>query len=245
VVSGGDLANVPIGQLEDFLTRLFEIESIRDVRLASKSLIGLPQYFLQDDVLRAIERLSKAARMHHVELAFHTHVNHANSMTPIVAEAISRMLDIGIRDVRNQTVILRGVNDTTTDILDLCFTIRDHGRVMPYYLYMCDMIPNSEHWRISLAQAQELQNSIMGYLPGFATPRVICDPPLLGKKWVHQVDDYDRVRGISYWTKNYFTTIEAEKSGALGRKYMSYDPVHSLPEEGKEYWRQFAQDDVS
>ena len=66
------------------------------------------------------------------------------------------------------------------------------AKIMPYYFYMCDMIPNAEHWRLSLAEAQQLQHDIMGYLPGFATPRFICDVPYVGKRWVHQVSRYDR-----------------------------------------------------
>ena len=58
---------------------------------------------------------------------------------------------------------------------------------MPYYFYMCDMIPFSEHWRVSVADAQRLQHAIMGYLPGFATPRIVCDVPFVGKRWVHQL----------------------------------------------------------
>src|SRR6516225_88760 len=80
--------------------------------------------------------------------------------------------------------------------------------IMPYYFYMCDMIPNSEHWRLAIHEAQQLQHEIMGYLPGFATPRLVCDVPFVGKRWVHQVKEYDRQLGISYWTKNYRTGIE-------------------------------------
>lgn len=82
---------------------------------------------------------------------------------------------------------------------------------MPYYIYLCDMIPFSEHWRISLAEAQTLQLDIMGYLPGFATPRIVCDVPMVGKRWVHQVAHYDRIRGISYWSKNYRTMARCRR----------------------------------
>ena len=71
--------------------------------------------------------------------------------------------------------------------------------------------PGAEHWRISVADAQRLQHHIMGYLPGFATPRIVCDVPFVGKRWVHQLSSYDEVRGISYWTKNYRTSIEADR----------------------------------
>jgi hypothetical protein len=55
-------------------------------------------------------------------------------------------------------------------------------------MIMCDMIPNAEHWRVPVWEAQELQHAIMGYLPGYATPRIVCDVPYVSKRWVHQFD---------------------------------------------------------
>ena len=89
---------------------------------------------------------------------------------------------------------------------------------------------------MSLAQAQALQHQIMGYLPGFATPRIVCDVPYVGKRWVHQVSRYDTELGISYWTKNYRTAVEADDPLALRREYAYYDPIHTLPAEGQRWW---------
>src|SRR4051812_48681253 len=239
-VSGGDLANLPITVLEPFVSALLDIGNIRDIRLASKGLMGLPQHFLQDSVLQGLERIAKKARERGVDIAVHTHINHPRQVTPLVRRAAERLLDLGFRDVRNQGVLLRGVNDNASTLLELCFTLLDHGKILPYYFYMCDMIPNSEHWRTSVAETQALQHSILGYLPGFATPRMICDVPFVGKRWVHQLEDYDRVRGISYWTKNYRTGIEFEDPEALTRRYEYYDPISTLPEEGRAYWRERA-----
>jgi lysine 2,3-aminomutase len=99
------------------------------------------------------------------------------------------------------------------------------------------MIPGSEHWRLSLREGQDLQHQIMGYLPGFATPRVVCDVPYVGKRWVHQVARYDTDRGISYWTKNYRTAVEADDVLAIGREYAYHDPIYTLPEHGQAWWR--------
>jgi lysine 2,3-aminomutase len=241
VVSGGDIANLPIQALEPFVSALMDIPNIRDIRLASKGLMAIPQHFLQDSVSQGLERLAKKANERGVDLALHTHVNNARQITPLVGKAVRRLLDMGIRDVRNQGVLLRGVNDTSKDLLDLCFTLLDHAKIMPYYFYMCDMIPNSEHWRVSVARAQELQHDIMGYMPGFATPRIVCDVPFVGKRWVHQVAEYDREKGISYWTKNYRTGIEANDPDALTRKYEYFDPIDSLPPSGQAWWRSQAQ----
>ena len=173
------------------MAALLEIESVRDIRLASKALMGLPQHWLSPDVTAGMERLAATARARGVSLAVHTHVNAAQSVTPLVARAARALLDAGVRDVRNQGVLLRGVNDSANALLDLCFALLDGAGITPYYFYLCDMIPGAEHWRLTVGEAQALQSAIMGYLPGFATPRVVCDVPYVGKRWVHQVTRYD------------------------------------------------------
>ncbi|GAB2673169.1 KamA family radical SAM protein [Thalassiella azotivora] len=238
VVSGGDVANMPWKNLEAFVMRLLEIDNIRDIRLATKALMGLPQHWSQPDVVEGMARVAATARSRGVSLAIHTHVNNAQSVTPAVAEASRAMLEAGVRDVRNQGVLMRGVNDSAEQLLDLCFALQDEASITPYYFYMCDMIPFSEHWRMSLAEAQHLQHAIMGYLPGFATPRIVCDVPFVGKRWVHQVHTYDTERGISYWTKNYRTSIESDDADALNREYVYYDPIYTLPEPGQDWWRE-------
>ncbi|MBA0125834.1 lysine 2,3-aminomutase [Haloechinothrix sp. YIM 98757] len=240
VVSGGDVANVPWHQLESFLMRLLAIESIRDIRLATKALAGLPQHWLQPKIVEGLERVARTAARRGVNLAIHTHVNHAQSLTPLVAEAARTALEVGVRDVRNQGVLMRGVNATPDALLDLCFGLQDEAGILPYYFYMCDMIPNAEHWRVSVAQAQHLQHAIMGYLPGYATPRIVCDVPYVGKRWVHQLAEYDRELGISYWTKNYRTGIETDDPDALTRRYPYYDPIDTLPESGRRAWEHAA-----
>jgi len=199
VVSGGDVANLPWPRLEAFVAALLEVDNIRDIRLASKALMGLPQHWLADDVRAGMARLAMVARARGVGFAIHTHVNAAQ-------------------------------------LLDLCFALLDGASVTPYYFYLCDMIPNAEHWRVPVHRAQQLQHAIMGYLPGFATPRLVCDVPYVGKRWVHQLSSYDEVLGISSWTKNYRTGIERADADALERPYPYYDPIDSLPPEGQAWW---------
>jgi lysine 2,3-aminomutase len=237
VVSGGDVANIPWPRLESFVTRLLEIDSIRDIRLATKALAALPQHWLQQDVVDGVSRVSRLAASRGVNLAVHTHINHVHSVTPLVAQAARALLDAGVRDVRNQGVLMRGVNATTDDLLDLCFALQGEAGILPYYFYMCDMIPHAEHWRIALWEAQELQLSIMGYLPGYATPRLVCDVPFVGKRWVHQAVRYDRTRGISYWSKNYRTGLDAADADVHANVFPFYDPVDGLPAAGQAWWR--------
>ena len=236
VISGGDLANVKTELLEEFVDQIIKLGHVRQIRLATKAVIALPQHFLDDYVIRVMERIARKARAGGVDVAIHTQSNHAQSITPLVSEAAARLFDAGFSNIRNQGVLMRTVNASTTAVLDLCFALLDEAQITPYYFYMCDMIPHSEHWRISLDQAQKIQDEIMGYLPGFATPRIVCDVPYVGKRWVHQAEEYDRVRGISYWRKNYWTSIEQSSSDPMTNRFMYFDPVAELPEEGKAYW---------
>ncbi|GIF47835.1 L-lysine 2,3-aminomutase [Asanoa ferruginea] len=236
VVSGGDVANVPWRNLESYLMSLLSIETVRDIRLATKALMGLPQHWLQPDVVEGLERVARTAARRGVNLAIHTHVNHAQSLTPLVAKAAQTALEVGVRDVRNQGVLMRGVNATTADLLDLCFALQGEAGILPYYFYMCDMIPNAEHWRVPVWQAHQLQHDLMGYLPGYATPRIVCDVPFVGKRWVHMLTEYDRERGISYWTKNYRTSIESADGEALTKRFPYYDPIDTLPKSGQDWW---------
>ncbi len=64
----------------------------------------------------------------------------------------------------------------------------------------------------------------------------MCDVPYVGKRWVHQLAEYDRELGISYWTKNYRTGIELEDPEALDRRYPYYDPISTLGEAGQKWW---------
>ena len=59
----------------------------------------------------------------------------------------------------------------------------------------------------------------------------------MGKRWVHQIARYDTGLGISYWTKNYRTAVEAGDELAVSREYAYYDPIYMLPGHGQDWWR--------
>ena len=163
-------------------------------------------------------------------------MNHANSVTPLVAKAVQAMLDAGVRDVRNQGVLLSGVNADPHALLDLCFALLDGAQIMPYYFYMCDMIPAAEHWRVSVTDAQRLQHPSWAACPA-SPPRGSCATcRSSASAGCTSSTSTTEVPGISWWTKNYRTSIEAADPDALKRTYEYYDPIHTLPPEGQAWW---------
>ena len=127
VVSGGDVANMPWKNLESFLDRLLEIDNIRDIRLATKALMGLPQHWLAQDVVDGVGRVAAKARERGVSLAIHTHVNSAQSVTPAVAAAARAMLDAGVRDVATRASSCAGSTTRSSS----CSTCVSPSRTRP------------------------------------------------------------------------------------------------------------------
>ena len=170
--------------------------------------MGLPQHWLQDDVVAGMERLADDRPRPRRARSRST----PTSTTPQSVTPAGGRGDPG--DARRRRprraqpgrAHARRQRRPRTQLLDLCFALLDGAGIMPYYFYMCDMIPFTRALAgLGRARRSSCSTAIMGYLPGFATPRIVCDVPFVGKRWVHQLEEYDRERGISYWTKNYRT----------------------------------------
>ena len=169
------MANVPIKRLEAFVMGLLDIEHPRHPP-RDEGADGDPQHFLQDEVREAAERMATRANERGVDIAVHTHVNAAQQVTPLVGRATRSSSTRGSATSATKGPAPRREHDTQ-QLLELCFMLQDHAKILPYYFYICDMIPNAEHWRTAVWEVQDLQHAIMGYLPGFATPRMVVDVP--------------------------------------------------------------------
>ena len=208
--------------------------------------MGLPQYWLQR---RGPGRHGAAGRdgprARRVSIAIHTHVNAAQSVTPLVAKAARAMLDTGIRDVRNQGVLLRGVNDSPEALLDLCFALLDGAAIMPYYFYMCDMIPVSEHWRVSVWRGPAAAARDHGLPAGLRHPADRLRRAVRRQAVGAPGRRVRPGRGISYWTKNYRTGDRAPTTRRAGPAVPVLRPDQSLPAAGRAWWIRHADDDAA
>ena len=101
------------------------------------------------------------------------HVTHPSELTPETTESYGRLADAGI-PLGSQTVLLKGINDTVETMTQLM-----HGllmrRVRPYYLYQCDPITGSAHFRTSVAKGIEIIQGLRGHTTGYAVPSFVID----------------------------------------------------------------------
>jgi lysine 2,3-aminomutase len=108
------------------------------------------------------------------------HVIHPDEITPEMSQACKRLADAGI-PLGSQTVLLSGINDTV-DIMKRLVHGLLRVRVRPYYLYQCDPVPGSAHFRTSVEKGLEIISGIRGYTSGYAVPTYVIDAPGGGGK---------------------------------------------------------------
>ena len=207
VVSGGDVANLPWARLESYLDELLDIDNIRDIRLATKALMALPQHWLSPDVVDGMGRVAdqgpRAWGRRWPSTRTSTTPRPSRRSWP---RRSGRCSTPACATCATRACCCEGVNATSTDLLDLCFTLLDGAGIMPYYFYMCDMIPNAEHWRVPLAQGPGAAARDHG-LP--ARVRDAADRLRRARSSASagctRCTPTTGVLGISDWTKNYRT----------------------------------------
>ncbi|MGE0212763.1 MAG: KamA family radical SAM protein [Parvibaculaceae bacterium] len=171
LLSGGDPLTLHDDRLDELLTRLRAIQHVEFVRIGSKVPVVLPQ--------RITRSLVKMLKKHH-PLWMSVHLTHPAELTPEVTEAFTRLADAGI-PLGSQTVLLKGINDDP-EILKPMFHGALKRRVKPYYLYQCDPITGSAHFRTSIDRGLEIMAALRGHTTGYAVPTYVVDAPGGGGK---------------------------------------------------------------
>ncbi|KAK6439369.1 hypothetical protein LTR95_004416 [Oleoguttula sp. CCFEE 5521] len=200
VVSGGDSYYLDPTHLTRIGHRLLDIPHIKRFRFATKGLAVCPMRMTDpnDAWVNAFVEISNRGREMGKEVAMHTHFNHPNEITWATEMAARALFQRGVR-VRNQTVLLRGVNDTTPTMASLVRKLSDL-MIQPYYVYLGDMVKGVEDLRTSLATALDIEQSLIGSIAGFNMPKFVVDlPGGGGKRLITSYETYDRVTGLSTW----------------------------------------------
>ncbi len=206
LMSGGDPLSMDDERLEFLLSRLKRLEHVEFVRLGTKVPAVLPQR-----VTPALQRILRKYGPVWVSV----HFTHPEELTPEVAEACGKLADAGV-PLGSQTVLLKGVNDDVDTMRRLV-----HGllkiRVRPYYLYQCDPISGSAHFRTPVEKGLEIIRGLRGHTTGYAVPHFVIDAPGGGGK-IPLVPDYVAGRdGDDLVLRNY-----------AGRLYRYHDPGGTL-----------------
>ena len=171
LLSGGDPLTLSDENLDWLLSRLHAIPHVEMLRIGTKVPAVLPQ--------RVTSRLIAVLKQYH-PLWMSIHVTHPDELTPEAAQACGRLADAGI-PLGSQTVLLAGINDDVDTMKRLV-----HGllkfRVKPYYLYQCDPISGSSHFRTPIEKGLEIIGGLRGHTTGYAVPTYVIDAPGGGGK---------------------------------------------------------------
>ncbi|MBN2193603.1 MAG: KamA family radical SAM protein [Polyangiaceae bacterium] len=171
LLSGGDPLSVADEKLGWILEQLRAIPHLELLRIGTKIPNVLPQ--------RITPGLTRMLRRFH-PLWMSIHFTHPDECTPEVQRACGRLADAGI-PLGSQTVLLRGVNDDLATMKRLMHELLKM-RVRPYYLYQCDPIVGSAHFRTPVSKGLEIIAGLRGHTSGYAVPSYVIDAPGGGGK---------------------------------------------------------------
>lgn len=171
LISGGDPLTMPDYHIEYLLQRLRSIEHVEIIRIGTKVPVVLPQ--------RITRPLVTMLKKYH-PLFISIHFTHADEITPEVKEACEKLANAGI-PLGSQTVLLKGINDNTETMKRLMHALLKI-RVRPYYLYQCDPILGSGHFRTTIEKGLEIIRGLRGHTTGYAVPQFVVDAPGGGGK---------------------------------------------------------------
>ncbi len=171
LISGGDPLVLGTAKLNRILAKLRAIPHIEIIRIGTRFPVVLPQRIDQE----LVDTLSK-----YRPLWVNTHFNHPREITQEAALACD-MLQRGGMPMNNQSVLLKGVNDSLPVMRSLCHELLKIG-VRPYYLYQSDPVRGTEHLRTSIWKGLEIIEGLRGHTTGFAVPQFVIDAPGGGGK---------------------------------------------------------------
>ena len=227
VISGGDAYQLPPKNLELIGNALLDIPHVRRMRFASKGPAIMPMKILtHHEWVDALASIVDRGRSMGKDVVLHTHFNSPEEITWITEKAMRVLFERGIF-TRNQSVLIRGVNDTP-ERMQLLVKRLGYINVHAYYVYMHDMVKGVEELRTTIHAATEIEKFVRGSTAGFNTPTFVCDAPGGGgKRDVHSYEYYDRENGIS---------VYAAPSVKPGKAFLYFDPVDRLSPDAQARW---------
>jgi KamA family protein len=162
LITGGDPLTLPTEILAHFLDRLSVFPHLDFIRIGSRVPVTFPERLIEDDSL--IELLGKHSRPQR-RIYVSTHFNHPKEISSEAVEGVSRLVKAGVV-LNNQTVLMKGVNDSPTVLADLQNSLAAVG-VNPYYVFQCRPVKRvKSHFQLSLVEGYDIVSKAKQYLNG-------------------------------------------------------------------------------
>ncbi len=203
VVSGGDPLTLGNSMLEKILMSLSAIEHVEVIRIGTKVPMVLPQR-INHHLLKVLRKIKP--------LYMSVHCTHPDELTEESCAALAALADAGVV-LGSQTVLLSGVNDDESVMKDLFRGLMKH-RVRPYYLYECDQVSGTAHFRTPISRGISIIEALRGHTSGYAIPQFVVDLPGGGGKIPLLPNYLEGRNGQDLLFKNY-----------EGNKYLFHDPT--------------------
>jgi len=167
ILTGGDPLVLSARRLRAVMQALSAIEHVKVLRIHTRVPVA--------DPARITAELVRAAKVKGKPTYLALHINHARELTSAVRAACARFADAGI-PLLGQSVLLKGVNDTSEALGDLMRALVE-CRIKPYYLHHADLAPGTGHLRTDIAGGQALMRALRGRLSGLCQPSYVLDIP--------------------------------------------------------------------
>lgn len=171
ILSGGDCLTLSTKHLASVIHSLRQINHVEIIRIGTRFPVVLPQRIDNE----FCDMLSEYG-----PIWMNTHFNTVNEITPDSAAAIDRIIRSGV-PVNNQSVLMRGINDTVEKQMKLCQGLLKI-KVRPYYLFQCDEVQGTDHLRTTIDTGIKIIEGMRGFTSGLAIPNFAVDLPQGGGK---------------------------------------------------------------
>ncbi len=190
LITGGDPLTASDRWIDELLKRVRAIPHVEIIRIGTRVPCTMPQ--------RITDSLCEVLSKYH-PLWINTQFNHPKELTEEAAAACDKLLRAGI-PLGNQSVLLKGINDDPDVMKKLL-----HGllkmRVRPYYLYQCEVLKGTKHFRTPVEVGMNIIDRLQGYTSGISIPTFVVDSPI-GKVPIHRDNIIER--GKDYVTLRNF-----------------------------------------
>ena len=220
LISGGDPLTLSDDRLGEVLSKLKAIPHVEFVRIGTRNPVTLP--YRVTESLCAVLKKQKPVWMS-------LHFNHPKEVTAPVKKACGMLADAGV-PLGSQTVLMKGINDRAA-IMKKLFHELLKIRVRPYYIYQCDAVKGTAHFRTPVSAGLQIIEKLRGHTTGYAVPTFVVDGPGGGGK-IPLMPNYvvsvkDGVWTLRNFAGKLFTYKEEQPSSAESRTF-SVEPSYVL-----------------